>query len=62
MKLTALSIEGAFLLEQEPINDDRGSFARQFCKKELAAAGIALDIKQCNMSKNTHAGTLRGMH
>ena len=62
MKISALPINGAFQIEQEPINDTRGSFARQFCKKELAAAGIAFDIKQCNMSKNTHAGTLRGMH
>ena len=62
MNITQLPIDGAFLIEQEAKTDDRGSFARQFCKKELATIGIAFDIKQCNMSKNTHAGTLRGMH
>ena len=46
----------------EPHKDERGSFARQFCKKELASAGIDFDIKQCNLSKNYKAGVLRGMH
>ena len=62
MIFTKLSITGAFLIEQDVKPDDRGSFARQFCKNELDAAGIAFDIKQCNTSKNIHAGTLRGMH
>ena len=62
MIFTKLPITGAFLIEQDVKTDDRGSFARQFCKNELAAAGIAFDIKQCNISKNTHSGTLRGMH
>ncbi len=62
MKIKPLEIDGAFLLEQEPFIDNRGSFARQFCKKELAAAGIDFDIKQCNVSTNYRAGVLRGMH
>ena len=62
MKISNLPIIGAFLIEQEPIVDDRGTFARQFCKHELATKGIEFDIKQCNMSKNYKAGTLRGMH
>lgn len=62
MKISNLPIDGAFLIEQEALIDDRGTFARQFCKHELAAKGIEFDIKQCNTSKNTKAGTLRGMH
>lgn len=62
MKITPLSIEGAYLIEMQPFRDERGSFARQFCKKELAAAGIDFDIKQCNISHNIRAGTLRGLH
>ncbi|MEG1553045.1 MAG: dTDP-4-dehydrorhamnose 3,5-epimerase [Kiritimatiellia bacterium] len=62
MKLTPLKLAGAFLIEMDAIKDNRGSFARQFCKKELAAAGIDFDIKQCNVSKNYKAGVLRGMH
>ena len=62
MKISKMAIEGAYLLEQEEFKDERGSFARQFCKKELAAAGIDFDIKQCNVSQNYKAGVLRGMH
>lgn len=62
MKITQLSIPGAYLIEMQLFKDDRGSFARQFCKKELNEAGISFDIKQCNLSRNVHAGTLRGLH
>lgn len=53
---------GVFLIEQEPYKDERGSFARQFCKKELARYGIDFDIKQCNVSVNYKKNVLRGMH
>ncbi len=62
MKIVPLSIQGAFLLEQERHEDERGFFARQFCQREMARAGIDFTIKQCNLSGNPHKGTLRGMH
>ena len=62
MKITPLAIQGAYLLEMQEAKDERGSFARQFCKKELTQVGIDFDIKQCNVSKNYKAGVLRGMH
>ena len=62
MKITPLELAGCFLIEQEEHIDSRGSFARQFCKKEFRTAGIDFDIKQCNVSKNYKAGVLRGMH
>jgi len=62
MKFTELSIKGAFLIEMEEHSDERGSFARQFCKKEMSKYGIAFDIKQCNISKNYKSGVLRGLH
>ena len=62
MKISELVIKGAYLIETEPVKDFRGSFARQFCKKELAKFGIDFNICQCNISKNPKAGTLRGMH
>lgn len=62
MKITPIKIAGAYLLEQTPFRDGRGSFARQFCKRELSAVGVDFEIKQCNVSCNVHAGTLRGMH
>lgn len=62
MKFTELEINGAYLIEFEEFKDERGSFARQFCKKEMAEYGIDFDIKQCNLSKNYKKGVLRGMH
>ena len=62
MIITPLQISGCYLIEQQEHKDERGSFARQFCKKEFQDAGIDFDIKQCNVSKNYKAGVLRGMH
>ncbi len=62
MKFTEQKIAGVYLIELEPFQDERGSFARQFCHHELAAHNLDFDIKQANLSGNTHKGTLRGLH
>lgn len=62
MKFTELEIKGVYLIEMEPFEDERGTFSRQYCKKELKKAGIDFDICQCNISKNKHQGTIRGLH
>ncbi|MEL6361445.1 MAG: dTDP-4-dehydrorhamnose 3,5-epimerase [Pseudomonadota bacterium] len=62
MKFLPTPLEGAFVVEQEPFSDDRGFFARAFCKAEFSEAGIDLDFVQMNMSGNSRAGTLRGLH
>ena len=55
-------IDGVRIVELEPHNDARGSFARSFCTDEFAAAGIDLTIVQTNISRNTSRATLRGLH
>jgi len=55
-------LAGAFLLEPERREDDRGFFARTWCDEEADAAGIAVRWVQCNVSFNRRAGTLRGLH
>lgn len=62
MKFDKLGIEGAYLITLEPYEDERGSFARQFCADEFKKAGIDFNICQCNISTNKHKGTIRGMH
>lgn len=62
MKYTPLELPGVFLLEMEPFTDERGFFARQFCRRELARHGLDFSIRQCNLSGNTRKGTLRGLH
>lgn len=62
MNIAPLTIKGAALIEMEPIGDERGFFARSFCSKEFAAAGLHLDVVQSNVSYNVQKGTLRGLH
>src|SRR5438128_4630915 len=55
-------IHGAFEIHLEPICDDRGFFARAWCRNEFEARGLASGLQQCNISHNSLRGTLRGMH
>ncbi|GAB4293621.1 MAG: dTDP-4-dehydrorhamnose 3,5-epimerase [Oscillatoriaceae cyanobacterium] len=55
-------LKGAYLIETEPVTDDRGCFARTFCEQEFAAKGLKTHLVQCNISFNHKKGTLRGMH
>jgi dTDP-4-dehydrorhamnose 3,5-epimerase len=59
---TPTPIAGVFLVALEPRVDARGSFARAFCKREFASAGIAFDVVQANLAVTVHAGTVRGLH
>ena len=56
------AIAGAYLIGLEARADHRGSFARAFCKREFAAAGLQLEIAQCNLAHTDHAGVIRGLH
>ncbi|MEO1206158.1 MAG: dTDP-4-dehydrorhamnose 3,5-epimerase [Pseudomonadota bacterium] len=62
MKFIETGLSGAFLVQQEPRSDDRGVFARAYCRDEFAAVGATYDFVQANMSRNSDAGTLRGLH
>ena len=53
-------IDGAWVVTPEPIEDQRGLFARTFCTEEFAARGLDTRVAQCNTSFNARAGTLRG--
>jgi dTDP-4-dehydrorhamnose 3,5-epimerase len=55
-------VPGAFLVDLEPQQDDRGFFARVFCRDELAGAGIAFEVVQANVAWNRARGTVRGLH
>ena len=56
------SVVGGFLIELDPHVDDRGSFARSFCRLEFEAHGLNPIVAQCNVSTNPRKGTLRGLH
>ena len=62
MIFTPLELEGAFLVDLEPRADERGFFARAWCRDEFEAQGLDPALVQCNLSFNHLSGTLRGMH
>ncbi len=62
VKFLPTELEGAYLLELERREDERGFFARTWCRDELADHGLVTDLAQCSISRNAVAGTLRGMH
>jgi len=55
-------LPGAYTIDLEPIEDERGFFARQWCERELADAGLTTSVSQASVAYNRLAGTLRGMH
>ncbi|MGI6685193.1 MAG: dTDP-4-dehydrorhamnose 3,5-epimerase [Bacillota bacterium] len=62
MRFEETAISGAYLIHLEKHEDDRGFFARTWCKKEFAGQGLSEDLVQANISYNKKAGTLRGLH
>ncbi|HEX9142541.1 MAG TPA: dTDP-4-dehydrorhamnose 3,5-epimerase [Gaiellaceae bacterium] len=62
MKFVETPLRGAYVLELERFEDERGFFARTFCEDEFRARGLDPRVAQCNVSFNEKNGTLRGMH
>lgn len=62
MIFTETKLPGAFVIELEKHADQRGFFARTFCRQEFEAQGLNSRVVQCNVSSNKRKGTLRGMH
>lgn len=55
-------LKGAYVIELEQVDDERGFFARSWCKEEFELHKLNSNLKQCNISFNKNKGTLRGMH
>lgn len=62
MRFTQTGLPGVYLIELEPVVDERGFFARTWCRREAAEHRLDPRIAQCNVSFNRQRGTLRGMH
>ncbi|VGO21657.1 dTDP-4-dehydrorhamnose 3,5-epimerase [Pontiella sulfatireligans] len=62
MKFEPTPLKDAWVISLNRLGDDRGYFARAFCRKEFEDHGIDPTIAQCNTSFNKDAGTMRGMH
>lgn len=62
MKFNHTKLEGAYLIDLDKHLDERGFFARTWCRQEFMDHGLNADIAQTSISFNRTAGTLRGMH
>lgn len=62
MRFEATPLAGAWLLWPERALDERGFFARTWCRRELAERGLDVEIAQCSVSFNHRRGTVRGLH
>lgn len=52
MIFTKTNIKGAFIIEPEKLEDERGFFARIFCRREFEAQGLNPNLVQCSISFN----------
>lgn len=62
MIFTETKLKGAFIIDLERRGDNRGFFARFFCRDEFEAHGLNPFVAQANTSHSNERGTLRGMH
>jgi dTDP-4-dehydrorhamnose 3,5-epimerase len=62
MIFTETQFKGAYIIDPERIEDERGFFARTWGRHEYEARGLNTNLAQCSISYNVRRGTLRGMH
>lgn len=62
LKFEETHLQGAWLIEPDRFEDERGYFCRTMCRREFSERGIECDFPQSNVSFNLRAGTLRGLH
>ena len=62
MRFTELELPGAYLVHLEPHRDERGFFARTWCRREFEEQGLETRVAQRSLSYSKQKGTLRGMH
>jgi len=57
-----MRLEGAYIIDIERLEDERGFFGRSWCREEFEENGLNSRLVQCNISFNKIRGTIRGMH
>ncbi len=62
MIFTETKLKGAFVIEVQKIQDERGFFGRSWCANEMKEHGLNAEVRQANTSLSKQKGTLRGMH
>jgi dTDP-4-dehydrorhamnose 3,5-epimerase len=62
VKFEESPLAGAYTIEMDRLEDERGFFARSYCAAEFAARGLSAAMPQSSVSFNERRGTLRGLH
>jgi dTDP-4-dehydrorhamnose 3,5-epimerase len=62
MVFTETAVAGAWVVDVEPVSDERGMFARTFDAELFRERGLSAELSQGSTSYNRRAGTLRGLH
>jgi|SRR5688572_6566016 dTDP-4-dehydrorhamnose 3,5-epimerase len=62
MKFTETPLRGSYIIDLEPFSDERGWFARTYCKNEFSQIGHSKEWVQLNHSVTNRRGSIRGMH
>jgi dTDP-4-dehydrorhamnose 3,5-epimerase len=60
--LTPTELSGVLTVDIEPHEDERGFFARTWCQREAADAGLHEQWVQFNLSSSRRRCTMRGLH
>jgi len=56
------TIPGALVMHPEPVRDERGFFARTWCRREFEEWGLCVEFAQSGIAYNLRSGTVRGLH
>jgi dTDP-4-dehydrorhamnose 3,5-epimerase len=62
MNFQKTRLDGAWIIDIDRLEDERGFFARSFCQREFGEHGLNPCVAQANVSYNKKRGTLRGLH
>lgn len=62
MIFTKTKLNGAYIIDLERLEDERGFYARAWCKEEIESYGLVSELAQVNISYAKRLGTLRGLH
>ena len=62
MQFRTTPLDGLYVLDIQPAEDERGFFARTWCAEEARRQGLVTEVVQCSLSYSRLRGTLRGLH
>lgn len=62
MKFIETTLPGSYVVELTPMSDNRGWFARTYCKQTFQQIGHSAEWVQLNHSFTVKKGSIRGMH